>query len=352
MRHGAMLVAIVVAFVVITVGAYFQVFSARTEVTLSVPRAGLQLGPRADVKVRGVVVGEVDGVRATPTDAELTLALDAPVDRASRARLLPKTLLGEKYVDLVPPGTPTTPLEEGDRLVATQAAVEMTQILDRLLPLLRAVRPERLNTALTALATALEGRGARLGATLDRADDYLVRLEPYLPTIRRDLAALADVTGLYGDAAPDLLRTLGASADLSRVVTERRARLDELTRDVPRMAAATDRLLTANETGLVALQHVARPGLALAARYAPTIPCVFQGLNRLRPLLDEAFGDGSAKAVLELVKPAAPYRPGDDRPQYADARGPSCYGLPSPRVPFPGVRFADGTDDLAGLMLR
>lgn len=352
MRHGAALLALIAAFTAVTIAAYFKVFSGATIVTLSAPRAGLQLGPRADVKVRGVIVGEVTALKATTGGAELTLALDHPVDRAATARLLPKTVFGEKYVDLVPPATPTSELRDGDRLIAPAAAVEVAQVLDRLLPLLRSIHPERLATTLTALATALDGRGARTGATLDKAEDYLTRLTPHLPAIRRDVSALADVTDLYGQAAPDLLRTLANSAALSRTLTGREAEIDQLARAVTRSAGKADALLTVNETGLVGLQHVSGPALDLAARYAPTVPCVFQGLDRLRPLLDEAFGDGRVKAVLELVRPAPPYREGADAPAYRDTRGPRCYGLPRPKVHFPGVRFADGTEDLAGLMLR
>ncbi|MFI6501861.1 MCE family protein [Nonomuraea typhae] len=352
MRYGLALLALLATFVAVTVGAYFKVFTGATTVTLSVPRAGLQLGPRADVKVRGVLVGEVTALRATAGGAELTLALHHPVDRASTARLLPKTIFGEKYVDLVPPAAPTAALRDGEALSAPAATVEVSQVLDRLLPLLRRVHPDRLAATLTSLATALEGRGTRVGDTLAGAEDYLARLTPHLPAARRDLALLADVTQVYGEAAPDLLRTAANAAALSTSLTGKAAEIDALTRSVTGAAGKTAALLEANETGLVGLQHVIRPALGLTARHAPVIPCVFQGLDRLQPLLDDAFGTGRVKAVLELVRPAPPYRKGADAPAYRDTRGPRCYGLPNPPVPFPGVRFADGTEELAGLMLR
>ncbi|MFI6602663.1 MCE family protein [Nonomuraea sp. NPDC050536] len=353
MRYGVALVLIMAAFVAVTVGAYQGVFSDATSVTLAVPRAGLQLGPRADVKVHGVVVGEVSALRATATGAEITLALDQPVDHASTARLVPKTLFGEKYVDLIPPAHPTTPLRDGDTITASARTVETTQVLDRLLPELRSLHPERINSTLNALATALDGRGARLGDTLERADGYLARLQPYLPTIKRDLAKLADVTALYGEAAPDLLRTLDNTAALSRVITGRRARIDRAVAGVTATADRTGTLLADNELGLIGLQHVARPALTVTARYSPSIACVFQGLERLHPMLDSAFGGGRLKTVLEIVKPVPPYHPGQDDPRYADTRGPRCYGLPDhPPIPFPQIHFDDGTQELAGLMLR
>ncbi|NUR92423.1 MAG: MCE family protein [Nonomuraea sp.] len=349
MKYGMALVVLMAAFVAITVGAYGKVFSTATEVRLEVPRAGLQLGPRADVKVRGVVVGEVSALRATAAGAELSLALDQPVDRDSTVRLLPKTLFGEKYVDLTPPARATTPLRDGDTITGGSGTVETAQVLDRLLPELRSLHPERINSALNGLTTALEGRGDRLGDTLERADAYLAGLQPYLPVLRRDLGKLADVTALYGQAAPDLLRATANTVALGHQL----GGLGKAARSVTRTADKTGALLADNELGLIGLQHVARPALAVTAYYSPGIACVFQGLQRLHPRLDAAFGGGRLKTVLELVRPVPPYRPGRDDPAYADRRGPNCYGLPDhPPVPFPAIHFADGTRDLAGLMLR
>ncbi|MGW0807480.1 MCE family protein [Nonomuraea sp. NPDC002799] len=365
MRYGVVLLTVIAAFAALTVAVYLKVFSTAKRVTLIVPAAGLQLDRRADVKVHGVVVGEVADLQPDAAGARLTLALDQDVDRASTAELLPKTLFGEKYVNLRPPATPRGPIRDGDVIRASATAVELPQVLDRLLSRLRGVRPDRLNATLNALATALEGRGDRLGATLARADAYLATLRPYLPAIRRDISKLADVTALYGDAAPDLLRTLANTAALSRTVTARAGEIVQITEDVPRAAAKADRLLRDSETGLVGLQHVARPALDLTARHAPALPCVLRGLDRLSPLLDDAFGHGSLKVHLEIVRPRPPYLAGRDTPAYDDRRGPRCYGLPDhPPVPFPRIRFDDGTGDepdpfarmrtgdLAGLLLR
>ncbi|MEV0581534.1 MCE family protein [Nonomuraea sp. NPDC050310] len=342
--YGIALATVIAAFATGTIAVYGKAFSSATEVVLRTPRAGLQLGPRADVKVRGVLVGEVSAVTATPDGADLVLALDHPVDRASTASLRPKTLFGEKYVELTPPGRPTRPLREGETITAASAPVETGQVLDRLLPLLREIHPERLNAALTSLATALDNRGARIGGTLDQADGYLQTLAPHLPVLQRDLSLLADVVGQYGDAAPDLLRSLAHGAKLSDVLTANEAQLDRLGTGLTRTTGKLDRLLTENETGLAGLQHVWRPTLALAARHAVTVPCVFQGIERLQPRLDRAFAGGRLRAVIELVRPRPPYRPGRDEPQYADRRAPSCHGLPGRvPVPFPEPRFADGS---------
>ena len=86
---------------------YSKAFTDVARVTLETDTAGNQLQPGADVKVRGVIVGEVrDDQRrrrrrdARPGDRPRTSDRSRPT---SRARLLPKTLFGERFVSLVPP---------------------------------------------------------------------------------------------------------------------------------------------------------------------------------------------------------------------------------------------------------
>ena len=46
------------------------------------------------------------------------------------------------------------------------------------------------------------------GDNLTRVESYLHTFNPHMPTMQRDIPRFADVAQLYGDAAPDLLRTL------------------------------------------------------------------------------------------------------------------------------------------------
>ena len=76
------------------------------------------------------------------------------------ARILPKTLFGEKYVALQVPADPSSrSIQAGDMIPESQVAIEVEKVLSDLYPLLRTVQPAQLNYTLTALAEALEGRG-------------------------------------------------------------------------------------------------------------------------------------------------------------------------------------------------
>jgi phospholipid/cholesterol/gamma-HCH transport system substrate-binding protein len=96
---------------------------------------------------------------------------------------------------------------------------------------------------------------------------------------------------------------------------------------------------------LIAVGRVNRPTLALLARYSPEYPCLLAGLAKSDQAIGKAFAHNRLHISMEIVKARPPYDPGVDSPQWVDKRGPGCYGLPNPKIPYPGNRFDDGTQD-------
>src|SRR5690606_2595243 len=101
---GLVSIALVLGFVWTTYAVFAKKFVSYDEVTLRSSKLGLQLPTRADVKFRGVIVGEVREVASTGNGAELTLGLypdqRSQVPAEVTAQIVPKTLFGEKYVAL------------------------------------------------------------------------------------------------------------------------------------------------------------------------------------------------------------------------------------------------------------
>lgn len=161
-----------------TVNAVFQQkFTSFDEVKVLTSTTGLQLPSRADVKVRGAIVGQV--LKAEVSDdgdgAVLTLGLDpdqiSQIPKNVTASLLPKTLFGEKYVNLVVPSQAApVALRTGDTISQTAMPIEVERVLNDIYPLLRTVQPAELNYTLNALANALEGRGEKLGESIGVLD--------------------------------------------------------------------------------------------------------------------------------------------------------------------------------------
>lgn len=351
--YGVAFLLTLVLLVGLAVGSFQKRFTPVVLVTLRAERIGNQLQNDSDVKIRGLIVGEVRHVTSTGAGASIQMALQpdqvAHIPVNVSARILPKTLFGERFVDLVLPANPSSRvLAEGDTIGQdhTKVAIELEQVFDNLLPLLRTVQPEKLAATLNALATALDGRGTQLGHNLVLADRYFAAINPKMATIQADISGLADLASTYAEAAPDLLRILKALTTTSATVLEKRDALAGFLAGTAGFANTATAFLNANGDRIIRLGRVQRPTLALAARYAPEYPCFAAGLANWTPRATQIFSNHTFHITVEVVKPRAPYRPGEE-PVWADHRGPSCLGLPSPGYsqahPKAGLKYADGT---------
>ncbi|MFF3916078.1 MCE family protein [Streptomyces sp. NPDC001852] len=347
--YGIAFLAVLALLLSLAVAVYQQAFTSVVPITLQAGTLGNQLDPRADVKLRGLLVGEVREVHADGTRATLDIALKPEyvpyIPSDVHARLLPKTLFGEKYVDLVVPARSSArPIHAGDVITQdrTKVGIEVQQLMNDLLPLLRTVRPGELNATLSAFATALEGRGERIGGNLARVEGYLRRLNPHLPSLEEDIARFADVAEVYGDAAPDLMRILRNTVTTSRTIVAEQDRLAAGLRSTAAVAGTANDFLSENGDRLIALGRVSRPTLELFARYSPEYPCLLQGLVRQEKASEDAFRGGEMRITLEAVRPQGAYRPGEE-PVYGERSGPDCRGLPHPQVPGPKPHLDDGT---------
>ncbi len=350
---GIAFVVVVVTLLAMTVAVYTGAFDREVPVTLQTDRVGNQLNPRSDVKVRGVIVGEVEEITSTGDGATVQLALQP--DKASmipanvQARLLPKTLFGEKFVSLViPPQPAPQPLAAGavipqDR---SETARELDRVLDGLLPLLQAIEPQKLATTLGSLAQGLEGRGDALGDTLVRFQTLVSQFNTELPNFTADIRELATFSDNLAAAAPDLLQALADLTVPLQTIAEDREQFALLS-TVTTAADDLTEFLEANSENLIALADASRPTLETLARYSPEFPCLLEQLAGLVPLIDRAFGadtdEPGLHITLEVTMTRGPYRPGDE-PEYLDDRGPMCYPIEIPGPQYPaGGPFKDGS---------
>src|ERR1043165_8464080 len=99
--YGVIFLVIAGMFVVLSIAFYRKTFTPIVPVTLETDHVGNQLRTGADVKLRGLIVGEVRGIEPKGDHAVLDLAMDpdqiGKIPANVTARLLPKTLFGERY---------------------------------------------------------------------------------------------------------------------------------------------------------------------------------------------------------------------------------------------------------------
>ena len=359
--YGVAFLLVVAALVSLSIASFKKVFTDVVMVSLQTDRIGSQLQTSSDVKLRGLIVGEVRDIRTTGKGAVLSLALkpemvpQIPADVS--ARLLPKTLFGERYVDLVPPenadvsagGARTVrAIRAGDVIGQdrTKVAIELERVFDDLLPLLRTVQPEKLSATLNALATTLDGRGTRLGQNLVLADRYFKALNPHLPALKADISGLADLASTYAVAAPELVRAAKALVTTNTTIVQKQDSLKGFFAGTAGFANTTADFLDRDGDRLIQAGRVGRPSLALFAKYAPQYPCMASALANWVPNIDGAWRNETFHITLEVTPQRPGYQPGEE-PAWGEDRGPRCYGLPdhhgNQAHPRPGIHFRDGT---------
>ncbi len=292
----------------LVIALYNKQFVKTIHVSLRTDSIGNQLSLSADVKFRGVNVGDV---RTLTTNGEVaTLGLAMKPDQINlipadvQARILPKTLFGQKYVELVSSseGQGVRTLRKGDVIPQDRSstAIEIEQLYDNLLPFITTVSPEKLNQTLTAVATALEGRGDKLGDNLARLDDYLRQINQHLPSIQQDVSNLADYSQILNDAAPDLLRFLDNSVVTSRTLVEKQDTLAQLLANSTGAADTASAVLSENRNRLIQAPQLGEDVTRTIARRADNLPLIFNGLAGLIGPVHQVFGTGSNKNWLHI----------------------------------------------------
>ncbi|MEY7971533.1 MCE family protein [Saccharomonospora xinjiangensis] len=344
----------------LSVRIYDKEFTESVSVTLRTDRVGNQLRVNSDVKARGVLVGEVRGTEAVEGGAEIELALDPDtvslLPKDVTALLVPKTLFGERYVQLsIPDGSTAMPLAEGDVIEQDRSAnaIELERAFDELLPVLESVQPHKLASTLSAVATALDGRGDQVGDTLVLAANYLEEFNPNLPRLHENVRDLGEVAQLYGDISPDLLDALTDTAVTLGTVDEKGTELRDLYGQVTTTSGDVTAFLRANAENLILLAAESREPLEAAARYSPGFACTLRALDELKPAMDAVLGAGTDRPGLRMqghvvTEPRGAYRPGTNDPAHTADSGPRCY--PSGVTPQEGMSPAPPQEGMDALV--
>jgi phospholipid/cholesterol/gamma-HCH transport system substrate-binding protein len=340
--QGVAFLLIIVLLLGTTIAIYDKKlpWQSTDDVKVSAFRIGNQLIIPADVKYNGVLVGRVSSVNSNGDNATLDLQISKAqfgnIPHNVIARILPKTLFGEKYVDLVNP--PTGP--SSDPLVVDQVipedrshtAVELQTVFEKLIPVLRAVNPADLSVALSNTAQALNGRGEELGQNLALINSYFSQLNKDLPNIQHDISALADLASNYADATPDLLNILRNFSKTASTFTVKRDAYAQFIAGTAGFATTATRVFRKNGPGLIKLAKQSVGPLGVLSDYSIVLECLPRGLTVFeRTRLEHAFSGGELHIDLIPVNDRGVYTKADKPKlsEWTNAVLPAnCYGLP------------------------
>lgn len=314
---GAAFIALLLFVLWVTYAFFTKAFVDYDAVTLKTDTTGVNLPQNADIKLRGVIVGEVRKVEPDGSNVKLLLAMNPKlikdVPKEVTAQLIPKTLFGEKYVSLIPPTDPSgQSLKAGDTITKADVPIEVETLLNDLYPLLDAVDPANLSYTLSAVSSALEGRGTQLGDTLVQANSLLQKTNPDVPELVDDLIKLGTVADGYADAMPALGDLLRNTVTTGNTVVAKKSQLTAFFDEGTRLSNSLTSFTKANGENLVTLAKDGRPILETVGTYSKTFPCFLGGLRILIPRLDSAFREGMLHINVETIAQPDAYKPNEN----------------------------------------
>jgi phospholipid/cholesterol/gamma-HCH transport system substrate-binding protein len=378
LRKALRALASVVILAVLALGATTAVraaygaFSDDFTVSTRFARAGQGLRPGSDVKYRGVNVGKVRSVelRDRGVDVVLQLHKGAEVPRTTTASVRPKTLFGEKYVQLATKaGDPKPYLSGGDRIRATGTGLEVEELIDTTDHLFRNVDADELATFMDEMVRASQGEGDKVAHLIDRSTKATAAMADTLDAQLAAIDSFARFAHQYRDIGPalngtnrnlnELLPTFNAARhDYERLLTTLKPFSDHLADFVEVNEADFDQLLREGDNVVRVLtarkQNISETirGLNLYTRtladaVAPgTLPDgtrygnmkLFIDFGELKGLLCTVLGPSAPGADLSAVRAALAARV----PELA------CPGDPTPAPGTAPTQAGEGTGNPGG----
>ena len=259
-----------------------------------------------------------------------------------KAVVRPKTLFGEKFIDLVPGDDEGSGpyLHDGDEIENTLGGFELEQVLTDAYPILEAIDPAELAVVLDELANAGDGLGENInrsivnGATLAELG---VSNDAEFRQFTHDFALVSEA---LEKVSPDLVR---GARDLNVALPTLNDRADEVNAalvQLSQLSGDVADLLEKNEHFTTnALTNGSKTLQVLYDRRSQIQPLLL-GATRYTRTLAQAIrievGDGTMMAAVKnlvaLGTPDAPISP----PIIGGGDGP-LDGLPLPDLPLPDV---------------
>jgi virulence factor Mce-like protein len=259
-------------------------FAPTYQVFVDVPDAAELTAANSEVRIRGTRVGLVKEIRAMPPRgsrpafARLSLALDPGVPRLpvdSQVDVRPRSVLGAKYLEVIP-GRSRRTLAEGGLLPVSRARAvvefdEAFNVFDR-------ETAAGLRNSVTVMGDALAGRGEALNRSA--------------LTVRRMLGPMQQVMATFADPATDLEGFIRGAAATMRAL-------------VP-VSHTFARMIDRGATTLAAID-VARGRFGETIEELPETEIVtIRAARTINPVLDDAAAIArEIRPGSELIKPTS-----------------------------------------------
>ncbi|TQK32061.1 MCE family protein [Arthrobacter sp. SLBN-53] len=343
---GACSIVIVVCAAVLMVAQSRGLLDDFVRVRIDLTDIGDGLPVRSDVKFRGVLVGMVTAVTASPDGRgpnTVEVFLDPEyanhIPSSVTARVVPANLFAVSAVQLVDHDGELGTLRDGSviREDRTLPTVLFQNVLAKLREVVNAAAQAPNGDdvgALTALTQATQGRGDKIIAAAGGLNRIVTQLNAQMagPTSGEGtLSTLRDAADVLRAAAPELSETLDASLQPMRTLAEQRSALAEFLSGGLTTTSTIADALDHQSDRMITISTQLSPALGVIAEHADQFHGVATRLQTLgNKFYDEAWDPATNLVTIKAAVGFAPTRTyvRADCPRYGQLAGPSCQTAP------------------------
>jgi phospholipid/cholesterol/gamma-HCH transport system substrate-binding protein len=244
----------------------------------------VDLVPQSLVKVADVPVGTVEQITVSPEwTALVTVAVNGDIELPANAeaRVRTTSLLGEKFVELMPPAEGATgTLADGATIALDRSgrATEVEEVLGALSMLLNGGGVAQIRTIATELNLALEGNEPEIRALLDDVDTLVGALDDRKTEITRALDEINRLGSTLNERRGQIETALEDLSPGLRELENQRAQLVDMLQALDRLSGVATDVINRSRDDLIADLQLLRPVLQKLAESGDDLPASLQFL--------------------------------------------------------------------------
>ncbi|WP_227979039.1 MlaD family protein [Nocardia spumae] len=334
---GLIVFALALTFLMARYKGY--ILNPKVGVTANLTTTGDGLPPNADVKFRGVLVGEVKDVSVADKGQLQQVHIDMKPDYISdipanvTARVVPSNLFAVTSVELVYNGPDNVALKEGSEIPEdrSQGTIALQDTLTTVRTILDKIDPMQLGRVLSTLSYALEPGSRVPGSTVERLDNWFTQVRGAVPDPQGTLDDLSSSMHALNQSAPDLMQTLSESVKTAQTIADKRSELTGLITGTSATVDKVNGLFARNPDVGKQLTSGTGDMFGALAEDPSAIPQAIANLNSSVRALSTTFHWGPQQQMIwNAGLTFTPYKPYDrsDCPHYGDLAAPSCVTAP------------------------
>jgi phospholipid/cholesterol/gamma-HCH transport system substrate-binding protein len=203
------------------------------------------LQSRGSVQMADVRIGSISRITLTPdfrSKVEMSVNRGVQIPKNTEAVLADTSLLGERFVNLVPGGSPSQGpfLRSGDTISQTSQAPELEFVAQSAVELLAAVNTTSVATLIDTGAQAVANKTPELASLIRDLNSVSATLAGRTTQIGQVIDNLDHATRILAGAAPDLSTLLVNLAQTSQLLAQNRNQVVTGLASLTRLAQASN----------------------------------------------------------------------------------------------------------------